>query len=110
MSGSLVVLALLMGAVTYPSRAIPLFVPWIDRLPPAALAYLQLVGPACLSALVAVNTFLAPAPDGGVQPHVGVEWLAVAVSTVIVWRSKNLLPGVAAAVVIVAALRASGLA
>jgi branched-subunit amino acid transport protein len=99
-----------MAAVTYPSRAVPLFVPWIDRLPPGALAYLRLVGPACLSALVAVNTFLAPASGGGVQPHVGVEWLAVGVSTAIVARWRNLLPGVAAAVVIVAALRAAGLA
>jgi branched-subunit amino acid transport protein len=110
MSGSLVILAVFMAAVTYPSRAVPLFVPWVDHLPPGALAYLRLVGPACLAALVAVNTFIAPAPGGGVQPHVGVEWLAVAVAVVIVARWHNLLPGVLAAVLIVAGLRAAGLA
>ena len=56
MSVELVGLALLMGAVTYPARALPLLVPGIERLPPIALAYLRLVGPAVLGALAAVNT------------------------------------------------------
>ena len=55
-SVTLVGLALLMGAVTYPSRACPLLAPGIERLPPIALAYLRLVGPAILAALAAVNT------------------------------------------------------
>ena len=36
MTGGLVVLALLMAAVTYPSRAVPLLAPAFDRLPARA--------------------------------------------------------------------------
>ena len=46
MSIELVGLALLMGLVTYPSRALPLLAPGIERLPAAAIEYLRLVGPA----------------------------------------------------------------
>ena len=49
MSGDLVLLAVLMGAVTYPSRALPLLAPGIERLPPRALLYLRLVGPTVLA-------------------------------------------------------------
>ena len=45
MTGGLVVLALLMAAVTYPSRAVPLLAPAFERLPVRALEYLRLVGP-----------------------------------------------------------------
>ena len=44
----IVVLWVLMWAVTYPSRAIPLLTPGLERLPPRALLYLRLVGPAVL--------------------------------------------------------------
>ncbi len=37
MSVELVLLAVLMAAVTYPSRAVPLLAPWIERLPHRAL-------------------------------------------------------------------------
>ena len=55
MSIELVGLAFLMAAVTYPTRAIPLLAPGIERLPPRALLYLRLVGPAVLSSLAAVR-------------------------------------------------------
>ncbi len=54
MSTSLVVLAVLMFAVTYPTRALGLLTPGLDRLPRWAFDYLQLVGPAVLAALAAV--------------------------------------------------------
>ena len=53
MSTELVGLALLMAAVTYPARAVPLLPPAFDRLPARALEYLRLVGPAVLGAIAA---------------------------------------------------------
>ncbi len=61
-SVELVLLAVLMGAVTYPSRALPLLAPGIERLPRWALAYLRLVGPAVLAALAAVNVMVVDRP------------------------------------------------
>jgi branched-subunit amino acid transport protein len=110
----LVVLAALMGLATYPSRAIPLLVAHVGRLPAPALAYLRLVGPAVLAALAAVNTMVvvSTTPDGGRIPsfHVGVEWMAVAACAVIVAWRKNLLLGIVAAVAIVAVARQTGVA
>ena len=108
----LVPLAVLMGLVTYPSRAIPLLVSHFGRLPPPALAYLRLVGPAVLAALAAVNTvvLVTTTADGRRQPsfHVGIEWLAVlACLGIVAWR-KNLLLGIVVAVGLVAAARAAG--
>ena len=111
MSTQLVGLALLMGLVTYPSRAIPLLTPGFDRLPPRALEYLRLVGPAILASLAASQIFVAAGPAGGGRAfHVGIEWLAVGASvTLVAWR-RNLLAGIVLAVVIVAGARALGLA
>jgi branched-subunit amino acid transport protein len=109
MSVELVGLALLMGAVTYPARALPLLVPGIERLPPIAIAYLRLVGPAVLGALAAVNTAIVVDAAGRGQVHVGVEWLSVAVCVgLVAWR-KNLFVGLVAAVVLAAAVRALSL-
>jgi branched-subunit amino acid transport protein len=106
---SLIPLALLMAAVTYPSRALPLLAPGIDRLPPPLLEYLRLVGPAALAALAAVNTVLEPGAGGRASIHVGLEWLAVAVCLALVAWKRNLFLGLGAAVVLVAVLRAVGL-
>jgi branched-subunit amino acid transport protein len=107
----LVVLALLMGAVTYPSRAIPLLAPGLERLPPVVLAYLRLVGPAVLASLAAVNALILVAPDGTPELHLGIEAAAVAVAVAIVaWRRTLLLPAIVVAVVVVAGARALGLA
>ena len=54
MSTDLVPLAVLMFLVTYPTRAVGLLTPGMERLPRRALDYLQLVGPAVLAALAAV--------------------------------------------------------
>ena len=110
----LVPLAILMGLATYPSRAIPLLAAGAGRLPPRALAYLRLVGPAVLASLAAVNTMVLveTAPDGTrvASFHVGVEWLAVGTAiALVVWR-RNLLLGIVAAVAIVAATRLAGIA
>ena len=107
MSIGLVVLAVLMAAVTYPSRALPLLVPGIDRLPRRALEYLQLVGPAVLAALAAVNVMVVT-QDGRPMFHIGVEWLAVVTSIALTAWRRNLLYGLAAAVALVAAARYLG--
>jgi branched-subunit amino acid transport protein len=109
MSVELVWLAVLMGAATYPSRALPLLVPGIDRLPPVAHAYLRLVGPAVLGALAAVNTAIVVDAAGRGHLHVGVEWLSVALCVAIVALRKNLFLGLIAAVALAAAVRALGL-
>jgi branched-subunit amino acid transport protein len=102
----LVWLALLMGAVTYPSRALPMLAPGLDRLPPMALAYLRLVGPAVLGALAAVNTAVVVDEAGRGQVHVGVEWLSVALCVALVAWRKNLFLGLIAAVALAAVVRA----
>jgi branched-subunit amino acid transport protein len=111
MTTGLVGLALLMALVTYPSRAIPLLAPGFDRLPPRALEYLRLVGPAVLASIAASQIFVSPAVNGsGPAFHVGIEWLAVAVCVAsVAWR-RNLLLGIVLAVAIVAGARALGLA
>jgi len=110
MSTDLVLLAVLMALVTYPSRAVPLLAPGIERLPPAALLYLRLVGPAVLASLAAVNTLVLLQPDGTYVFHVGVEALGVlACLLVVAWR-RNLFLGLLVGVTIVAVLRAVGAA
>ena len=110
MSLELVGLAVLMAAVTYPSRALPLLAPGIERLPPVVLEYLRLVGPAVLAALAAVNTFVVVDEAGRGNFHVGIEWLAVGLCIAIVAWRRNLFIGLVAAVVLAAVARASGLA
>ena len=110
MTGDLVLLAVLMGAVTYPSRATPFLAPGIERLPPPVLAYLRLVGPAVLAALAAVNVLVVTGPNGQPQLHVGVETAAVVVAVAIVAWRRNLLLGVAVAVVLVVLARSTGIA
>jgi branched-subunit amino acid transport protein len=97
-----------MWAVTYPSRAVGLLAPAIDRLPRGALDYLQLVGPAVLAALAAVNT-LFPTP-GSSTIEVGIAWVSVgACIAVVAWR-RSLFLGLVVAVAIAVGGRAAGLA
>jgi len=109
MSTELVPLAFLMWAVTYPSRAVGLLAPALERLPRRALEYLQLVGPAILAALAAVNTVIATGDDGRAFIVVGVAWIAVAVCIALVYWRRSLLLGLLAAVAIAVAGRAVGL-
>jgi branched-subunit amino acid transport protein len=108
MSVALVPLAFLMWAMTYPSRALPMLAPGIERLPPWAVTYLRLAGPAALAALAAVNCLIVSDP----QPRLdlGVAPLAVLVCVLVVARTRLLLPGVASAVLILAVARALGAA
>jgi len=109
-SVNLVALALLMAAVTYPSRALPMLVPGIERLPARAAEYLRLVGPSVLGALAAVNVMIVVDAAGHSDFHVGIEWPAVLLCVaIVVWRGV-LLGGLVAAVVLVAVARATGLA
>jgi branched-subunit amino acid transport protein len=106
MTVNLVGLALLMAAVTYPFRALPLFAPMKDRLPPVVQRYLSLVGPAILAALAAGNTAFAEDAGGHNSFHLGIEWIAVALAVVLIaWRG-NVFIGIVAAVVLVALGRA----
>lgn len=109
MSLELVPLAVLMFAVTYPSRAIGLLNPAIDRTPRRVLDYLQLVGPAVLAALAAVNVMVVTT-DGRSVFVVGLPWLSVLACLVIVARRQSLFVGLAAAVAIAIIGRLVGLA
>jgi branched-subunit amino acid transport protein len=110
MSLDLVLLAILMGAVTYPSRAVPMLAPGIARLPPVVLLYLRLVGPAVLMALAAVNVLVLVDADGRSTVSVGLEAVAViAAIAVVAWR-RNLFLGLLVAVLLVALARAAGAA
>ena len=110
MSTDLIPLAFLMFLVTYPSRALGLLTPWLDRLPRIGFEYLQLVGPAILAALAAVSVMVVVADDGAPTFHIGIEWIAViGCLGVTAWR-KNLLIGLIAAVAIVVIARNLGVA
>ncbi len=110
MSLSLVALALLMGAVTYPSRAVGLLAPRIERLPGRVLEYLRLVGPAVLAALAAVNVMVVVDAARHPSLHVGVEWVGVGLCVAVAAWRRNLFAGLLVAMVIVAAARALGVA
>ena len=105
MSLVLVPLAILMGLVTYPFRAIPMLAPGFDRLPERARLYLRLVGPAMLAALAAVNTFVAIGDDRRASFYVGPEWIAVGLCVLIVGMRKSLLIGLVLAAGLMALLR-----
>jgi branched-subunit amino acid transport protein len=109
-SVELVGLAVLMFAVTYPARAIPLLVSRFERLPPRALEYLRLVGPAVLGAIAAAQVLVGVGADG--RPTLAVGWEAAAVlacAIIVAWR-RNLALGLLVAVVLIALLRAAGIA
>ena len=110
MSTNLVWLALLMGAVTYPWRAVPLLAPGMHRLPARVQEYVQLVGPAILATLAAVNTFVVVNAARRPSLHIGIEWLAVGACIVIVAARRGLLVGLVLAAAIAAGARAAGLA
>lgn len=110
MTFGFVPLAVLMALVTYPSRAVALVAPGLERLPGWALAYLRLVGPAVLAALAAVNVLVVTDAGGRLSLHVGLEPVAVAVGVAIVAWRRNLFLGILAAVVVTATARAIGLA
>jgi branched-subunit amino acid transport protein len=107
MSTDLVPLAVIMWAVTYPSRAVGLLAPAIDRLPRRALDYLQLVGPAVLGAIATVNTLFPTSGSNTIE--VGIVWASVlACIALVAWR-RNLFLGLVAAVAIAVVGRAIGL-
>jgi branched-subunit amino acid transport protein len=104
----LVTLAVLMWAVTYPWRAVPLLTLGVKRLPPSALAYFRLVGPAVLAALAVVNVVIVSSDNRPHHLHVGIDAAAVVVCILIVTCRRHILPGLATAVAIVAIANAIG--
>lgn len=110
MSTDLIPLAFLMFLVTYPSRALGLLTPWLDRLPRVGFEYLQLVGPAILAALAAVSVMVVVSDDGAPTFHIGIEWIAVLGCLVVTAWRKNLLIGLIVAVAIVVVARNLGFA
>jgi branched-subunit amino acid transport protein len=108
-STALVPLALLMMAVTYPSRALPLLAPGIERLPPRALLYLRLVGPAVLASIAATETLVEADETGSLSIVASVDILGVlACLAIVAWR-RNLFLGLVVGVGLVAVLRFAGL-
>ncbi len=108
MSLELVGLALLMAAVTYPARAVPLLLPGFDRLPRILDDYLRLIGPGVLAALAAVNVLVVVGSDGTAHLEAGIELIAVLVCVAVVVWKRSLLPGLLLAVAIVAIARGLG--
>jgi len=109
-SVELVGLAVFMFAVTYPARAIPLLVSRFERLPPPAPEYLRLAGPAVLGAIAAAEVLIGVSAEGRPTLEVGWEALAVvACAALVAWR-RNLALGLLVAVVLIALLRATGIA
>jgi branched-subunit amino acid transport protein len=106
----LVALAVLMAAVTYPSRAVPMLLPGFDRLPPIVDEYLRLIGPGILASLAAVDVLVLTAPNGSYQLHLGLELLAVLICVAVVAWRRSLLLGLVAAAALVAIARGLGLA
>ena len=103
MSTNLVLLAVLMFAVTYPSRALGLLAPAIDRLPKVVLDYLQLVGPAVLAALAAVSVMVTTEEGGSPRStSASSGWRCSCASGLVAWRRNLFLGLVGAAVAIVA--------
>ena len=107
MNANHLVLALFMLAVTYPSRALPLLAPGLDRLPPWTRTYLQLVGPAMLGTLAATSSLVVTTGDGP-RLDVGVTAFSVLACVAIVARSRNLLFGLVVAAALAAVARAVG--
>lgn len=110
MTTDLVWLAVLMGAATYPSRAIPLLAPGMHRLPVRVQEYLRLVGPAVLATLAAVNVMVAIDAERHPSFSVGIAWLAVGACIVLVAARRGLLVGLLAAAAIAALARWAGFA
>ena len=108
MNLALVGLALLMAAVTYPSRAVPLLAPAFERLPARAHQYRRLDGPAELGAIAASQALLVTGADGHPSIHLGVDALAVVACVALVAWRRNLLLGLLVAVVMTAGVRALG--
>jgi branched-subunit amino acid transport protein len=107
-STELVLLAVLMGLVTYPSRALPILAPGIEKLPPRALQYLRLVGPAVLASLAAANTLVATSGDGARALHVNIATAGVVICVLLTAWRRNLLLGLLGGMAVVAAARALG--
>jgi branched-subunit amino acid transport protein len=109
-STQLILLAVLMGAVTYPSRGLPLLAPGIDRLPPLVREYLRLVGPAILANIAALEVMVRVDAQRHPSIHVGIELLAVGVCVALVAARRGLLVGTVVAALIAALARTAGLA
>ena len=110
MSTALIPLAILMGLVTYPFRAVPLLAPGFERLPERAKLYLRLVGPSVLAALAAVDTMVVKSEAGSPSFRIGWEWLAVTLCIGVVGFRRSLLIGLVLAAGSIALLRATGVA
>jgi branched-subunit amino acid transport protein len=108
-NNELVLLAVLMGAVTYPSRALPILAPGIERLPTRALLYLRLVGPAVLASIAAAETLAEGDAASGYRLVLGVEIVGVVLCMALVAWRKNLFLGLVAGVGLVAVLRLAGI-
>mgnify|MGYP003346624020 FL=1 len=95
-------LILAAAAGTVAARAAPLFSPGVDRLPPIALAYLRMIGPAALGGIAAKEIFLR---DG--VPAIGPEAIAVIAGALAGRLRGSLAIAMVVSVIVVLALRAT---
>lgn len=87
---------------TFAARAIPLLVPGVDHLSPAARAYLRAIGPAALGGIAATEVLV----HGG-SLHFGPEVVAVAIGALVGRMRGSLLLAMLASIVVVLLLRAT---
>jgi len=89
----IVVLAALMGVVTYLTRVVPFLVP-LGRLPGSLLRSVRLMGPATLASVAAVSVAL-PALEPATHPAALASiWLGTAVCVVMVTLRRGLALGI----------------
>jgi branched-subunit amino acid transport protein len=103
---SIVLLAALMGAVTYTLRVAPFLVP-IARLPEGWSGSLRLMGPATLAS-VAAAALWAPLMEPGLDRSAAVGlWAGTGVCVAVVALRRNISVGLVGALVVAALLTMS---
>ena len=87
MSTNLVVLAVLMFAVTYPTRALGLLTPGLDRLPTLGVRLPPARRPGRPGGAGGGRVMVRTDERGATSFHIGIEWVAVLTCLAIVaWR------------------------
>ena len=109
MSTDLVLLAVLMGAVTYPSRALPMLAPGIERLPPARSSTCASSGRRCWRRSPPRRRSSTRTTRACRRSSSDPRSWACSLCMAIVWWRRNLFLGLLAGVVLVALLRVAGI-
>lgn len=94
--GSLVLLAALMGLVTYSTRVVPFLVP-LSNVPHGLQRAMRLMGPATLASVAAVSVASASLDPGATPTSSTTIWLATGASVALVAARRNLALGIGGA-------------